>query len=106
MAQWHLDELRDALNQKGWDVTAELSGNDYDISGSWQIQRSTRRSPLHIDFSGLDDMLTLPVERAFGCHLRERINVSLYFSRQQTWDTALRTFISELDRIDHERIPS
>jgi hypothetical protein len=50
MAQWHLDDLRNALNQKGWRVLAELDGNDYDISGSLEIQRSTKRPALHIDF--------------------------------------------------------
>ena len=103
MAQWHLDSLRDALSKKGWNVTGELAGNNYDISGSWQIQRSTKRPPLHIDFNGLDDMQTLPMERAFACRLREHGNLSLYFSKQRTWKAGLKTFISELDKIDHER---
>ena len=103
MAQWHLDGLRDALSKKGWDVVAELAGNDYDVSGSWQIQRSTKQLPLHIDFEGLDDMQTLPMERAYACRLRERSKLSLHFSRQRTWDAGLRTFVSELDKIDHER---
>ena len=103
MAQWQLDGLRAALSQKGWDVIAELAGNDYDISGSWQIQRSTKHPPLHIDFLGLDDMQTLPMERAYACHLRERSKLSLYFSRQRTWNAALNSFISELDTMDHER---
>jgi hypothetical protein len=102
MAQWHLDGLRDALSKKGWHVVAELAGKDYDVSGSWQIQRSTQRPALHIDFQGLDDMQTLPMERAYACRLREQSEVSLYFSRQRTWDEGLRTFISELDKMDHE----
>ena len=103
MAQWHLDGLRDALSKKGWDVVGELAGNDYDIFGSWQIQRSTRRPALHIDFEGLDDMQTLPMTRAYACRLREHTKSSLHFSRQRTWKAGLRTFISELDKMDDER---
>lgn len=84
-------------------MIAELVGNDCDISGSWQIQRSTRKRPLHVDFEGLDDMQTLPMDRAYACHVRERRKLSLYFSRQRTWDVGLKTFISELDKMDHEQ---
>jgi hypothetical protein len=102
MAQWHLDELRDALSKKGWEVI-ELDGNDYDISGSWQIQRSTKTPPMHLDFQGLDDMRTLPMPCAYSCRLREHCKVSLYFSRQRTWKACMSAFISELDEINHER---
>ena len=100
MAEWHLDDLRIALSKKGWDVIGELPGNDYNISASWQIQRSTKRPTLHIDFKGLDDLETLPIERAYACHLRENAKSSLYFSKQRTWKPALKKFISDLDQID------
>ena len=103
MAQWHLDSLRDALGKRGWDVIGEIAGNDYNISGSWQIQRSIKRPPLHIDFEGLDDMQTLPMARAYACRLRERSKLSLYFGKQRAWKSGLRTFISELDKVDDDR---
>ena len=39
MAQWHLDEIRAALEKRGWRLTAELPGNDYNISATWQFER-------------------------------------------------------------------
>jgi len=82
MAQWHLDDLRNTLSQKGWRVLAELDGN-LRISGSWEIQQSTKRPTLHMDFGGLDDLKTLPVPRAYGCRLRENRKLQLYFSKQK-----------------------
>ncbi|MFC1745780.1 hypothetical protein ACFL35_17440 [Candidatus Riflebacteria bacterium] len=52
MAQWHLNDLRNSLIQKGWDIVAELPGDDYAISGSWQIQRGDKA--FIIDFNGLN----------------------------------------------------
>lgn len=101
MAQWHLDSLRDALRKKGWEIVRELPGNDHGLSGSWQIQRSTKRPSLHIDFEGLDDLQTLPMTRAYACRLREHTKLTLYFSRQRTWQAGLRAFITELDEIDN-----
>jgi len=97
MAKWHLDDLGNALGQKGWSVLDELAGNDYDLSGSWEIQRSTRESACHIDFEGLDDMKTLPISQAYGCHLREDRKAKLYFSKQQTWPERLKRFLAALE---------
>jgi hypothetical protein len=97
MAQWHLDELRKALDRKGWSVLAELDGNNYEISGSWEIQRSTSTPALHIDFEGLGDLKTLPMPQAYSCRLRENTKVGLYFSKQKTWKKPLEEFISALD---------
>jgi len=62
MAEWHLIELENSLNGIGWNVISRLEGNNYDISGSWQIRRNTIRQ---IDFNGLDDLITLPIEKSY-----------------------------------------
>lgn len=81
MAQWHLDELRIALERSGWRLTSELPGDDYRISGSWTLQRSGNTAGLIIDFEGLDDMKTLPVAQSYACSARGT-PTSLYFGRK------------------------
>jgi hypothetical protein len=103
MAQWHLDSLRESLRARGWKIVGEHPGNDYDVSGTWEIRRSTKKSPLHIDFNGLDDLQVLPMPRAYGCHLREYAPVSLYFSKRRKWPLGSKIFISQLDEIDEEQ---
>ncbi len=105
MADWHLKELREALESKGWQIIAEYAGDEYAISASWEIQRSSKRLSLLIDFEGLDDMLTLPVERSYGCKVRGSDLLSLYFGRRgekgsnarQNWQQELYQFVSKLD---------
>lgn len=103
MADWHLDELRNALERKGWRVVSELPGDDYAISASWEIQRSgDSRKPV-IDFSGLDDMQTLPLEQSYGCEVRDT-DVSLHFTRRgetgsdarARWHNELNTFVESI----------
>jgi hypothetical protein len=82
MAQWHLDELRGALERRGWRVTAELPGDDYKISGTWELRRSGDPCILLIDFDGLDDMRVLPLHRRYACRTRSTEH-SLYFHRRR-----------------------
>jgi hypothetical protein len=81
MAQWHLDELRGALERRGWRVTAELPGDDYKISGTWELRRSGDPRVLLIDFDGLDDMRVLPLHQSYACRTRSTEH-SLYFRRR------------------------
>ena len=67
MAEWHLIDLRNALHRKKWQLFTCLKGNDYDISEIWQIQRPDGTEKLHIEFDGLDDLETLPLEASYGC---------------------------------------
>lgn len=90
MAVWHLDELRNALERKGWRVVTELPGDDYAISASWEIQRSGDPHKPVIDFSGLDDMQTLPVDQSYGCEVRDT-DISLHFSRRGENGSSART---------------
>ncbi len=104
MAEWHLKDLQTALACAGWRVEAELPGNDYNISGTWKVTRG-KSEEIFIDFDGLDDMATLPIEQSYGCGVRGRPAPKLYFGRmgakgsdQRTgWQSVLRKFVSELE---------
>ena len=82
MSEWHLQDLRNQLQREHWHLVAELSGNDYDISGVWQVSRPNGSSVAHLEFEGLDDMQTLPLDRAFACRIREAPGISLYFRKK------------------------
>ena len=100
MAQWHLDELRKALERKGWRVTAELPGDDYKVSGTWELKRSADPRTLLLDLDGLDDMKVLPPAESYSCTVRGTPH-SLYFRRRGTgdpvardrWQTELANFV-------------
>ena len=105
MAQWHLDQLRDALQQRGWRLTGEMPGDDYRISGSWAFERSGQpASRLVIDFEGLDDMNTLPMSESYSCAVRGSPH-SLYFRRKgeassrasERWSSELSAFVAGVD---------
>jgi hypothetical protein len=97
----HLRLLEESLASKGWRVVAVHPGNDYDISATWEIQRSTSEPSLLIDFEGMDDMVCLPLEECYGCHIRGRREPSLYFRRvnksRQRWEQELAEFVRSLD---------
>jgi len=104
MSEWHLDQLRNALERRGWRIIAEHPGNDYEISASWELARSKNQTTIFIDFEGLDDMITLPIEKSYGCHLRGYGSSSLYFrkrgegdsKKRQLWQEELNEFIESL----------
>jgi hypothetical protein len=103
MSQHHLDDLKNALEQKGWKILENRPGNDYDISGSWVIRRSEFLPPLTIDFNGLDDLNCLPMAQSCGCSIRDRPNISLYFTKkkkQGRWKKTLDAFVDSLDSFE------
>ena len=104
MAQWHLDELRTALERRGWRVTIDLPGNDYDISASWLLERAGEEpAELQLDFDGLDDLNTLPVTESCACSARGT-NHTLYFRRRgandpparERWIGELKEFVAQI----------
>jgi hypothetical protein len=99
MAQWHLTELRDALQRKGWRFDAELPGDDYRISATWRFVRSGRGpNELLIDFDGLDDTVTLPIFESYACQARGTPH-SLYFRRRGDNDPPARgRWVDDLSR--------
>jgi hypothetical protein len=97
--QYHLYDIKAALNRNHWEVVSELPGNDYEVSAVWQIARPNGSNLLHIEFQGLDDMKTLPIDRAYGIKIREAPDIGVYFSRpSRSWITELEQFISKLEQ--------
>jgi hypothetical protein len=100
MANWHLDELENALAHRGWQIVARLPGDDYRVSATWQIERGNDARSVLIDFDGLDDLKTLPIERSYACRQRGHRN-SLYFGRKSAhWTNELARFVIALESAD------
>jgi hypothetical protein len=103
MSKPHLRALETALARKGWRAIAVHPGNDYDIAATWEIQRSASESRLFIDFDGLrpDGDCCLLLEESYGCTLRGRSSVDLYFRRvnksRELWQQEVAQFVRALD---------
>lgn len=93
----HLKHLRTALENDNWLMLDELRGNEYDISGYWVIARPNGDTEFSLAFEGLDDMRTLPLEQAYGCHIEGHKEVSLYFGKMgKSFPRELTRFVSQL----------
>lgn len=90
MAEWHLKELRNAIERSGWRFVAEHPSDDLYISASWEFKRGDKEPVLWIDFGGIDDLRTLPIERSNGCQARHRPSEGLYFRRKGSSDSVKR----------------
>ena len=100
MSDSHLIELRKRLENSHWVLVSELSGNDYDISARWLISRPDGSHQMHLEFEGLDDMNTLPLEQSYGCRVMEAPTIKLYFSRLgRAWKNDLSKFMKQLNDI-------
>ena len=105
MAEWHLKELRNAIERSGWRFVAEHQSDDLYLSASWEFKRSEKAPVLWIDFGGIDDLRTLPIEESYGCHARNRPDHGLYFRRKasgasvsrEIWLSDLKAFVADLD---------
>ena len=101
MAQWHLEELRVALERRGWRLKSEVPGDDVRISGSWILTRSGSPSEIAIDFDGLDESKCLPISESYACTVRGTRH-SLYFrrrgegsaSQRERWKGELAEFVA------------
>ena len=101
----HLQALEEALLRKGWRIIAVHPGDDYRISATWEIQRGSGQPSLFIDFDGLNDMVCLPLEESYGCHLRgssaQDETAWLYFRRPNRsrllWKQDLAAFVLTLE---------
>ena len=110
MAEWHLKDLRNALESRGWRIVNELPSRHLYISGTWEIERDGKR--LSIDFNGIDDLNTLPMEKSYGCGVEGKIE-GLFFSRKgtkgseraKTWKNELEKFVRGLDNFADEPAP-
>ena len=89
MAQWHLEELRAALEHRGWRLSAELPGDDRRVSGSWALSRSGESRDVMLDFEGLEESRVLPMSESYACGVRGTKH-SLYFRRRGDNDPSVR----------------
>ena len=97
MSRQHLADIRSTLERNHWQVIEELPGNDYDVSAVWKIARPDGSNVFHLEFEGLDDMSTLPIEQAYAIKVREAPEVSVYFGRaSRSWPEALEEFFNML----------
>jgi hypothetical protein len=102
--------LEAALARKGWRVIAAHAGVEYRVRPRWEIQRSTRRPSLVIEFDVLDEDGWLPLGESYGCQVREASPEdsasSLYFRRpvksRAMWEEELAAFVRKLDELDIE----
>jgi hypothetical protein len=104
MAEWHLRQLDEQLAKHGWLIGDVHEGDDYRVSATWEIMRGDAR--LLLDFQGLDDMKTLPLQEAYGVEVRGEENLGLYFGKKPTearpnraWVDDLVAFVDALDTI-------
>jgi hypothetical protein len=103
--EWHLRELEAQLAKRGWQVVGVHDGDEHRVSTSWEIERGKQH--LFLDFQGLDDMITLPLEQAYGVEVRGNTEVGLYFSKKAThsrpnrsWEQDLAGFVAALEDVD------
>ncbi len=97
MSEIHLKNIRRCLAKAHWSVVEELDGDGYRISGIWVIERPDGTSRFHLEFQGLDDMQTLPIEKSYACEVREAPHVSCYFSKpKKGWPKELAKFEKNL----------
>jgi hypothetical protein len=110
MADWHLEEIRRGLKKAGWRIVAEHPGDEYRLSATWEIARDRGDVKILIDFDGLDDMDTLPVEKSYGCAVRGSTGLMLYFPKKgmnnspprHRWTQNLGLFIDNLGNVEPE----
>lgn len=96
----HLQELREELVGSQWRIVEAQAGDDYAISAVWKNERPLETRVLHLEFEGLDASAVLPIEKAYGCHVREFPQCSLYFARiNRSWQRELAAFMETLNRI-------
>ncbi len=97
MSEIHLKDIRRCLEKAHWRVVEELGGDGYRVSGVWVVERPDGTNRFHLEFGGLDDMQTLPIERSYSCEVREAPHISCYFSKpRRGWPRELAKFEEEL----------
>ncbi|HYE71935.1 MAG TPA: hypothetical protein VEF04_01335 [Blastocatellia bacterium] len=112
MAQWHLQEIREAFENRGWRFVGELPSDDHNVSAYWQFQRSPKEPVITIAFEGLDDLETLPLEQAYGCHIVGQETIGLYFKRRsrddkerhKIWRKSLVEFIDQVNKFVNDQL--
>lgn len=107
MADWHLEDIRHALERSGWKIVAEEPGDGDRIAPAWEIVRSTKDRGFSVYFDGQGDLKLLPLMQCYGCHIQGYTDVGLYFSKKGSkgsnhrtiWKENLRAFIDQLNEL-------
>ncbi len=102
MGDKHLQELRSALEGKGWRLLRQDEGDGYRISAVWRIQRSTRMEPIELFFEGLNDLHVLPIQKAYACAVKDQKEISVYFGSMKEFRKALPAFVIALDQLERD----
>jgi hypothetical protein len=104
MSNQHLRDIKAVLERNHWRVQDELSGDDHGTSAVWRVARPDGADAFHLEFQGLDDMETRPIERAYGINVREAPEIAAYLARvSRTWPTELAQFIANLEQWAHNK---
>ncbi len=102
MSNQYIKQLEDSLLLRGWNILRKEEGIDWQISGIWEIQRSTKVAPLKIIFDGTElmgqDIIT-PMVSCHGCFIESCKDLYLDFSDLHNWRPKLKEFISSLDSL-------
>lgn len=89
--------LRKSLEDNHWVVDEELPGNDYNVSAYWKISRPNGESAMRLEFAGLDDLETFPIEKAYACSVVGNLEVSCDFGKvSKSFPKELSNFIERL----------
>ena len=105
MSAPHLRDLENALIRRGWQLVAAHLGDDYRVSATWELRRNGSESVL-IDFAGMgpDGDRCLTLDESYGCEVRGKTGISLYFRRvnrsRELWRRELADFVQRLDDVD------
>jgi hypothetical protein len=102
MGDTHLQELRSALESKGWQLLSQDEGDCYRISAVWRVQRSTRIEPTELLFQGLDDLHVLPIQQSYACEVRDHKEIAIYFGSMRQFRKALPGFVTVLDQLEQD----
>ena len=98
MSEQHLKSLLNTLEANRWKFIEELPGDGYRISAIWAISRTDGSNRLELEFEGLDDLITLPIEKSYGCRLKQSADINLYFAPiSNSWGKLLDEFMEKLN---------
>lgn len=76
-------------------------GDGRAISAIWLVVDGSGKRRRHLVFEGMHERAVLPIEHAYGCHVQEAPQVSLYFFRiRGRWKEALKRFIEAFDQLE------
>ena len=107
LAEWHINILRESLEERGWMILDELSGDSERLTKIWVLQR--HESTIQIQFEGFDENGVFTFYRSFGCHLKGKPEIGVYLPKRkprssrphaaEAWEEELDTFLDELDTL-------